>query len=103
MVQTTIRFPEELYLMLKEKAKKKGLTLNAFLISVLWNVGDIYEVGKKGEFMNGERDSFFDFYGISKEEEEFFKIIYRRRQIYRRIIYILILIIAIQTVLLCTQ
>ncbi len=50
-----------------------------------------------------ERDSFFDFHGISEEEEKFFKVIYRRRQIYRRIIYILILIIAIQTALLCMQ
>lgn len=50
-----------------------------------------------------ERDGFFDFYGISEEEEEFFKAIYRRRQIYRRIIYILILIIAVQIVLLCMR
>lgn len=33
-----------------------------------------------------ERDGFFELYGISKEEEEFFKMIYRRRKIYRRII-----------------
>lgn len=50
-----------------------------------------------------ERDSFFDFHGISEEEEKFFKVIYRRRQIYRRTIYTLILIIAIQTALLCMQ
>lgn len=31
--------------------------------------------------MNEERDSFFDFHGISEEEEKFFKVIYRRRQI----------------------
>lgn len=50
-----------------------------------------------------ERDSFFAFHGISEEEEKFFKVIYRRRQIYRRIIYILILIIAVQIVLLCMR
>lgn len=36
MVQTTVRFPEKLYLSLKEEAKRKGLTLNAYLISILW-------------------------------------------------------------------
>ena len=50
-----------------------------------------------------DRDSFFEFYGISEEEEKFFKVLYKKRQMYRRIIYILILIIAIQTVLLCMQ
>ena len=38
-----------------------------------------------------QRDEFFEFYGISKEEEEFFKMVYRRRRIYRWIIAILIL------------
>lgn len=38
MIQTTIRLPKELYLILKGKAKQKGLTLNAFLISTLWEV-----------------------------------------------------------------
>lgn len=36
MVQTTIRFPEELHRKLKKEAKEKGLTMNAFVISVLW-------------------------------------------------------------------
>ena len=36
MVQTTVRFPKELYQALKENAKRKGLTLNAYLISILW-------------------------------------------------------------------
>lgn len=43
--------------------------------------------------MKTERNKFFDFYGISVEEEEFFKIIYRRRCIYRFVIAILILVI----------
>lgn len=50
-----------------------------------------------------KRDGFFEFFGITPEEEVLFKAIYKRRQIYRRIIYILILIIVILTVLLCMQ
>lgn len=34
--QTTIRLPVELYERLKEKANKKGLTLNAYIIGILW-------------------------------------------------------------------
>lgn len=37
MVQTTIRLPEKLYEKLKQEAKKRGMSLNAYLISVLWN------------------------------------------------------------------
>lgn len=36
MVQTTIRLPEKLYENLKQEAKKRGMSLNAYLISVLW-------------------------------------------------------------------
>lgn len=36
MVQTTIRLPEKLYEKLKLEAKKKGMSLNAYLLSVLW-------------------------------------------------------------------
>lgn len=36
MVQTTIRLPEKLYEKLKLEAKKRGMSLNAYLISVLW-------------------------------------------------------------------
>lgn len=43
--------------------------------------------------MKTERDKFFDFYGISVDEEEFFKLIYRRRFIYHTIITVLILAI----------
>lgn len=38
-----------------------------------------------------ERDGFFELYGISEEEEAFFKTVYRRRRIYRGVIAILIL------------
>ena len=40
MVQTTIRLPEKLYEKLKQEAKKRGMSLNAYLISVLWNAQD---------------------------------------------------------------
>lgn len=36
MVQTTIRMPEELHKQLKAEAKKRGLTLNAYMISILF-------------------------------------------------------------------
>ena len=34
--QTTIRLPEELHKKLKRLADEEGLTLNAYIISVLW-------------------------------------------------------------------
>lgn len=37
MVQTTFRLPEELYVSLKEEAKRRGMSLNAYVISVLWD------------------------------------------------------------------
>lgn len=62
------------------------------------------QVQKKGdEQMENEekkRDGFFDFYGISVEEEKFFKMIYRRRQIYRSIIGVLLAVNAILIALL---
>lgn len=39
---------------------------------------------------NQERDSFFEFWGISEEEEEFFKTIYKRETMFRWTIVILI-------------
>lgn len=38
MVQTTFRLPEELYVSLKEEAKRRGMSLNAYVISVLWEI-----------------------------------------------------------------
>ncbi len=35
---TTIRIPDELHKALKAKAKEKGLTFNAYLISLLWKL-----------------------------------------------------------------
>lgn len=57
MVQTTMRFPKELHLALKENAKRKGLTLNAYLISicVVLDLNPMY--------FAGERDS------VDKDEE----------------------------------
>lgn len=37
MKQTTIRLPEELYKKLKAQSQKMGMTLNAYLLSVLWS------------------------------------------------------------------
>ena len=36
MKQTTIRLPVELHRKLKEEAEKRGLTLNAYIIGILW-------------------------------------------------------------------
>lgn len=35
---TTIRLPDELHKALKAEAEKRGLTLNAYLISILWEI-----------------------------------------------------------------
>lgn len=53
--------------------------------------------------MKKERDGFFAFYDITPEQQELFEVIYRRRQIYRRIIGALVLVIAILIVLLCLK
>lgn len=53
--------------------------------------------------MKKERDGFFDFYDITPEQQELFEMIYRRRQMYRRIIGVLTLIIVLLTVLLCLK
>ena len=50
-----------------------------------------------------KRDGFFELYGISPAQEELFKVIYRRRQIYRGIIAVETLIIAVLIVLLCLR
>lgn len=51
---TTIRLPDELHRVLKEQAGRKGMTLNAYLLNILWEVregeerGDNYDEGKGG-------------------------------------------------------
>lgn len=45
MVQTTIRLPDELHKKLKKEAKKRGMTLNAYLISYLFS--DVGVSGKR--------------------------------------------------------
>ena len=42
--QTTIRLPVELYKRLKEGATKKGLTLNAYIIGILWESAAVAKV-----------------------------------------------------------
>lgn len=36
MKQTTLRLPDELHKELKREAEQRGMTLNAYIISVLW-------------------------------------------------------------------
>ena len=38
---TTIRLPDQLHEQLKEEAKKKGITLNAYIINILWNRNEV--------------------------------------------------------------
>lgn len=39
-MQTTIRMPVKLYRSLKELAKDRGMTLNGFVVSELWQVAE---------------------------------------------------------------
>lgn len=36
MIQTTIRLPEKLHEQIKKKAKEQGISINSFIITVLW-------------------------------------------------------------------
>lgn len=40
MVQTTIRIPEELYQRVKKVVREKGLSINAYVINLLWQQTD---------------------------------------------------------------
>lgn len=44
MIQTTFRLPEELYGSLKKEAERRGMSLNAYVLSVLWKVIELSEV-----------------------------------------------------------
>lgn len=41
MIQTTLRLPDRLYVILKKKAKERGMTMNAYIVSLLWGEGKI--------------------------------------------------------------
>lgn len=43
---TTIRLPDELHGKLKAQAERKGMTFNAYLISVLWAICECEREGK---------------------------------------------------------
>lgn len=43
MVQTTVRLPDELYQRLKKEAREKGLSMNAYAISLLWQYTETKE------------------------------------------------------------
>lgn len=47
-----------------------------------------------------KRDGFYEFYGITEEEEKFFKFLHRRQMRYVRAITVLLIINAILIVLL---
>lgn len=47
---TTVRLPEELHKKLKAEARRKGMTANALLLTILW------EAVKKEEDGNGRED-----------------------------------------------
>lgn len=38
MIQTTLRLPPELYSAIKVLAKKRGVTFNSLVVSVLWEI-----------------------------------------------------------------
>lgn len=42
---TTIRLPDELHKRLKKEAEKRGLTLNAYVIGILWDAFEPEEEG----------------------------------------------------------
>lgn len=37
MVQTTIRLPEELYNKIKKQSKQRGISINSYIITILYN------------------------------------------------------------------
>lgn len=46
---TTVRFPNELHKIPKTEAAKRGLTLNTYLISLLWNAVECKGRGVKAD------------------------------------------------------
>lgn len=50
---TTVRFPDELHMSLRAAAEKRGMTLNAYLISVLWDEAADGEADKADETERG--------------------------------------------------
>ena len=37
MKQTTLRLPDKVHKELKKEAENRGMTLNAYIVSILWN------------------------------------------------------------------
>lgn len=50
---TTVRLPEELHRRIKESAQKKGLTVNAVVVSALWESVEGRKCQKKAEHERG--------------------------------------------------
>lgn len=54
MVQTTFRLPDQLYQTLKQEARNRGLSVNAYVINLLWDtVKDLF-VAEESESEGGE-------------------------------------------------
>lgn len=47
MIQTTLRVPEALYIRIKEEAQRKGMTLNAYVLNILWEFHESVNAEKK--------------------------------------------------------
>ena len=46
----TIRLPEELHRRIRHESEKRGLTMNAYILNVLWKEAeDLTETEKRGE------------------------------------------------------
>lgn len=50
MVQTTFRLPDQLYQALKQEARNRGLSVNAYVINLLWDtVKDLFATEEGSE------------------------------------------------------
>ena len=48
--QILLKIPENLKIQLQKEAKEKGLSLNAYITNLLWNVIEKEKAIKKGKF-----------------------------------------------------
>ena len=58
MIQTTLRLPENLHQILKQEAKKRGVTINSMMVMLLWKAlagACGYSIGQEGVKSNERR------------------------------------------------
>ena len=56
MVQTTFRLPDQLYQTLKQEARNRGLSVNAYVINLLWDtVKDLFVAEEEEEKFDHKR------------------------------------------------